>query len=441
MGDSRDRIAVVSQQFPPDTSGHASRMRDMTTNLQRMGWDVDVLCPPPSFPHGEFEQRWTRSETEEMDGVTVRRLWSWQPTESDPHALSRLAHYITFALHATLWMLFNLRRYDVVLTTTPPIFTGIAGFVPSLTGTRWVVDVRDLWIDASVSLGFIEEGGILERASRAFQRRVLGRGDRIAVTTEMLGEELCEQYGEELAEKILVVPNGVDMSRFGVEIGAKSASEAISVPAGGSDSTASSSNERPVIVYVGNIGHAQDLPACIRAMNRVDNDAELRLIGGGDTVSELRRLVEEESLEDLVTFVDPVPREDVPKLLSEADIGIAPLVRDEELAYAMPTKVYEYFGCGLPIVVTGCGELRRFVEESGGGIHVDNDPDQIAAAFDRLLEDETLRTEMGARGHEFVRTRYDRRRIAERLDDSVKQLIGRREQADGSAPATSRDLS
>ncbi|SFR67218.1 glycosyltransferase family 4 protein [Halogeometricum limi] len=436
MGESEKRILVVSQQFPPDTSGHASRMMDMTSNLDAVGWNVDVLAPPPSFPHGEFDQQWYRTQRDTIDGVNVRRIWSWQPTESDPGVLSRLAYYITFALHATMWLLFNSRRYDVVLTTTPPIFTGLAGFVPSLTGTRWVVDVRDLWINASVSLGFIGEGGILERSSRGFQRQVLRRGDTIAVTTEMLGEALCEQYGAELAEKIIVVPNGVDMSRFGPGVESIPEASRLSVTAGETGETTTesvtesamtsadaSSGDRPVIVYVGNIGHAQDLESCIRAMSSVSHDAVLRLVGGGDIVPYLRTVVEEEGVEDRVEFVDPVPREEIPRVLAEADIGIAPLVKNEELAYAMPTKVYEYLGSGLPIVVTGCGELERFVDESGGGVHVDNDPEEIAATFEKLLADDAMRASMGTNGHEYVRNRYDRRRIAERLDDHVTNLV------------------
>jgi glycosyltransferase involved in cell wall biosynthesis len=415
MGDADRRIVVVSQHFPPDASGHASRMKDMTANLGDVGWDIDVLAPPPSFPHGEFDRQWYLSRDRTVEDVTVRRLWSWQPTESDPGALSRLAYYITFALHATLWLAFNSRRYDVVLTTTPPIFTGLAGFLPSLTGTWWVVDVRDLWIDASVSLGFIEEDGILERISRAFQRGVLRTADTVTVTTEMLGDTLCEQYSAALAEKMVVVPNGVDISRFSTfDDEPPTDEESIAEPA---------DDDNAVIIYTGNIGHAQDLESCVRAMKLMSSDAVLRLVGGGDIVQQLRRIVQEEGLEDRVEFVDPVPREEVPNVLSEADIGIAPLVDDEELAYAMPTKVYEYLGCGLPIVVTGRGELERFTQESGGGVHVDNDPTEIAAAFDRLLGDDALRTDMATDGHEYVRNQYDRKRIARRLDEHVRERI------------------
>lgn len=380
-------------------------MRDTATNLADRGWDVTVLAPPPCFPHGEFDRTWARSEHNLNDGVDIRRLWAWQPAAPDPGVSSRLAYYISFALHALAWL---IRRncYDLVLTTTPPISTGVAGLPVALAGTPWVVDVRDLWIDASVSLGFIASGGILERSSRLFQRLVLHTADRISVTTTTLGESLCDQYGASLSEKIVLVPNGVDMSQFSID----TEPEGESLP----------SAEVPVIVYVGNIGHAQELEACIRALGHLSTDAVLRLVGGGDQVPELERLVSELGLGARVQFVGPVPREQVPAILAGADVGLAPLAPDEELSYAMPTKVYEYLGAGLPAVVTGNGELKRFIRDSGGGIHTDADPTSIADALDELLSDPDLRAEMGRRGHQYVRTDYARAAIVDRFENQLR---------------------
>jgi len=351
--------------------------------------------------------------------VTVHRLWTWQPTEADPGTLSRLGYYVTFAVHALLWLLVYGRRYDVVLTTTPPISTGLPGFVPSLTGAWWVVDVRDLWIDASVSLGFIEEGSLVERASRAFQRRVLETADIVTVTTETLRETLRDEFGADLTGRTVVVPNGVDMARFGT------------TPPDRNGETPRRGDDRPVLVYVGNIGHAQDLDVCVRAMEAVSADAVLRLVGGGDAVPSLKRLVRSRGLDDRVEFVEPVPREEIPGILARADVGLAPLVDDEELAYAMPTKVYEYLGSRLPVVVTGRGELKRFVEESGGGVHAPNDVDAVAAAIDDLLADDERRAEMAANGYEYVRSEYDREHIASRLDDHLRGLGTSEDRASG----------
>lgn len=424
---STGSLVFVSQQFPPDKSGHASRLSETSTSLSADGWDVTVLAPPPSFPHGEFERSWQRIEQTQVDGVAVNRLWAWQPTAPDPGFLSRLCYYVVFAVHAALWLLVHRQEHDVVVTTTPPITTGLAGLLWGLSGRHWVVDVRDLWIDASISLGFISEGGVLERFSRRFQRRVLRSADRVAVTTETLGEELCTQYGQGLSGKLLHVPNGVTLQETrsttdgGQDIDNP---EGSGTPSSDGRGSPDSDDEQPwIAIYTGNIGHAQDLNLCIEALQSLPERVTLRLVGGGDAVPELEALTERLGLDGRVEFHGPVPHEEVPPLLEEATIGLAPLKDDPELTYAMPSKVYEYLGHGLPVVTTGRGELERFVDASGGGIHADNDPESIAEAVRTLCENEQRRQKAGSRGNQHVRERYDRTVIANRFSEDLEALV------------------
>lgn len=435
--DSPGSLVFVSQQFPPDKSGHASRIQETAGALAREGWEVTVLAPPPSFPHGDFDRTWKRVERGRVDDVESVRLWSWQPTEPDPAFLSRLSYYVTFAFHAVLWLLSNRERYDVVVTTTPPISTGLPGLIASLLGKLLVVDVRDLWIDASVSLGFISEGGLLERLSRRFQRRVLHTAERICVTTQTLGDELVSQYGSDLGEKLIHLPNGVALSELESETdgGVTVADETDGVVSRASTGASCdpgvereqrTEREGPVegtIIYTGNIGHAQDLERCIEALQHLPESVDLRLVGGGDSVPTLRERAAELDLLDRVEFYGSVPHSEIPSLLAEASIGLAPLRDDEELAYAMPSKVYEYLGHGLPVVATGRGELERFVEDSGGGLHADNDAEEIAAAVRRLLTDDGLRRDSARRGTAHVRENYDRETIASRFSTRLEDVL------------------
>lgn len=427
-------VLFVSQEFPPDISGHASRIDETTSALAREGWDVTVVAPPACFPHGEFDRSWQLSQRTERDGVTVVRLWAWQPSSPDPGFVSRLAYFVLFALHATLWTLFHRRDYDALVTTTPPISTGLAGF--AFGRDAWVVDVRDLWIDASVSLGFIEQGGLLERVSRAFQRRVLRTADRIAVTTKTVGEQLRDQYGDSLGPKLLHVPNGVNVRTFSSRTDGGNVVQTRSCvddsrPIPDTDESNSESlekKERPEecsgeLIYTGNIGHAQNLDTCVRALQHLPEGVTLRFVGGGDVVPDLKELAAEIGVEHRVTFVGPVSQEKIPELLDEADVGLAPLEDDPELAYAMPTKVYEYLGSELPVVVTGRGEVKRFVRESGGGLHAESEPEAVATAISSLLEDETYRIRTGKAGREYVETHYDRRSIGRDFSNDLAELI------------------
>jgi colanic acid biosynthesis glycosyl transferase WcaI len=400
---------IISQRYPPEKGGNASRIHDTAVHLADRGQEVTVLAPPPCYPPGNFDRSWVRQQTARVDGVTVRRLWSWQPRRENPGLLRRLPYYLVFALHATLWLLVNIRLYTTVVTSTPPITTGIPGLVVRVLGKPWLVDVRDLWIDNSVALGYVDEDSILVRASRLFQRLVLHTADRITVTTKGLSDAIADTYGSELQQRIRIIPNGVDTSLF--------------VPRESSPSTDGGTRSGPVIVYTGNIGSAQALEPCVRAMQHLSNgDALLRLVGEGDEASRLRELTEHLGLSDQVEFVGLVDREEVPIIINEADVGLAPIKATEELAYAMPTKTYEYLACKVPVVVTGRGEVRRFVEDSGGGLHAESDPEAIADALETLLTDRDCRNEMAEAGYQHVVAEYDRKEISERLDAELTAL-------------------
>lgn len=438
---TENRTVFVSQRFPPDKGGNAARIRDITTHLADTGWDVTVLAPPPSYPPGEFDRSWKRKRTETVDGVTVHRLWSWQPQTERPDMARRLAYYLLFGIQAMCWLVWNVREYDCVVTTTPPISTGAPGLVAAALGKPWVVDVRDLWIDASISLGYLEAGSTIERVSRWFQWLVLHSADRIAVTTESLGESLQETYGSSLASKTIVIPNGVDVERFQPSSEPESrrtdvdrGSARVNETAGGHtdreqegppDATPDRSGS--TIIYTGNLGSAQDLESCIRAMVHLpDDSAVLRLVGSGDRESHLKQLAADLGLEERVEFHGLVPREEIPTLLGDATIGIAPLQDTSELSYAMPTKLYEYMASTLPTVVTGRGEIEGFVEKTESGIHTANDPEAIADAFQELLTDRSLRRRLGTNGRDHVERKYDRKAIAHKLGDELATLTGGR---------------
>ena len=149
------KVLIISQHFPPEKSGNASRIFDMSSHLQKLGLDITVLAPHPCFPSGSFKRKWSISESREMNGIKVINLLAWQPNCQNPGFMGRIAYYLTFPLHTILWIFFNSRKFDVIITSAPPIFTGFGGIPAKLLfRKKWVMDVRDLWINASISLGF-----------------------------------------------------------------------------------------------------------------------------------------------------------------------------------------------------------------------------------------------------------------------------------------------
>jgi colanic acid biosynthesis glycosyl transferase WcaI len=395
------KVLIVSQHFPPEKSGNASRIHDIAVHLADMGMEVTVLSPHPTFPTGSFPRNWQLLASRREKQVNLVNLWTWQPGSKNPGFLSRMLYYLVFPIHAALWMAVFGRSQDLIITSAPPLFTHIPGLVVrKVFRTHWIMDIRDLWIDASISLGFIRKESLFERMARKFEAACLEQADLIAVTTKELGRRISPE--EEIRRKVILLPNGVDTITFHPE----------NVPKLGQ------------IIYAGNVGYAQDLEQVILSLREVNaiRPLTLNIVGGGDIVEHLKEFVAGEGLEEYVIFSGPVDRDAIPRILSASLIGIAPLKKMESLEYAAPTKVYEYMACGVPFLGCGNGEISTLARESGAGIIADNTPQSIASAILFLLSDPERLLAMGASGREYVSLNYDRRAIAAQLKDYIERI-------------------
>lgn len=399
---SRDtpmRLVIVSPYFPPEKTGCASRMSDMAGKLAGNGVEVTVLAPHATFPAGTHKRSWRWRRETTLGRVTVIHLLAWQPASRDPGFLSRIAYYLTFPIHAALWLLFNPKRYDAVLSTMPPVFTSIAGLTAKAVHRRkrFLVDVRDLWVDAAVSLGFVKERSLMTRATRKLEGASYRKAELVSVTTPTLKRRLMDRYGLP-DDRIIIVPNGVDTDHFR--------------PAG--------IPTRRHFVYTGILGHAQDLDTVLRALAEVralGRDARVVIAGDGETRPELEALTQELDIGKHVDFLGMIPRENVPQLMSSAIAGLAPIRDDESLDYAVPTKAYEYLACGIPFIGTGGaeGEFQSLAKESGGGIVVPRNVDAMTAAMLRLIDHPAEAHAMGKRGRTYAVEHCDRGTIARRF--------------------------
>ncbi len=373
----------------------------MSRFLALEGFDVIVTAPFPTFPFGAFRKATRLSATRIENNVTVVNLWAWQPGTPDPSFFQRILYYVSFPVHGALWALFHLRDFDIIVTSSPPIFThfvGLAGKV--ILRKKWVIDVRDLWIDASVGLGFIRKGGVRETLARGFENYCLSSTDLITVTTNQLGKGIASN--PLVKDKVVVIPNGVDTDTF--------------VP--------SIIEKKDHIIYAGNVGHAQDLENVILSLPRLNNGnrVKLNIVGDGDILPDLKELCSTNRLEDDVIFSGILDRQEIPDRISESLIGIAPLKRTKMLEYAAPTKVYEYMACGIPFIGCGRGEIEHIAEESGAGIIADNDPESIKNAIASLVANPEEMAKRGQSGRDYVVKNYDRKKIAQLLASHLRKL-------------------
>lgn len=167
-------------------------------------------------------------------------------------------------------------------------------------------------------------------------------------------------------------------------------------------------SDKAVIVSVGRLVPRKGQDRLIQALPLIRKtipNVHLLLVGEGSYRKTLERLVEENQVKGLVTFVGRVPNTQLPAYFRCGDI------------FAMPSRsrmagleveglgiVYlEASGCGLPVIAGNSGGAPDAVVDGVTGIVVDGtNIREIAAAIVRVLSDPSKMKAMGARGNEWV---------------------------------------
>ena len=197
----------------------------------------------------------------------------------------------------------------------------------------------------------------------------------------------------------VVIPNGIDLSRFLVPDTERPERRAAARSALGV------TDEETVILCVARLSPEKDVSnlmeaACL-AFPALPN-ARLFIVGEGRLRKTLEMQIALLGLEGRVVLLGERSREAIPDLLLAADL-FALSSREEGLSLA----VLEAEAAGLPVVATNIGGLPEAVAANDTGLLVPpRDPVLFAGALSTLIADSTRRTIMGATGRRHVTQRF-----------------------------------
>ena len=196
--------------------------------------------------------------------------------------------------------------------------------------------------------------------------------------------------------KIVHIPNGIPIDEI-VRAGAGGpARSELGIP-----------EDAPVAMQVGIFRAEKNQLGALRAFERVRekvDGARLVFVGDGETREEVERHSGADA--DAVHFLGM--REDVPALLSLADVMLLPSLSD-----AMPMTVLEGMALGVPIVASDVGGVRGALGEEAGICVPPGDTGALAEAWVRVLTDPELRADLGRAGATRAR-RFDSSLMARR---------------------------
>jgi colanic acid biosynthesis glycosyl transferase WcaI len=395
----RPRLLVLNQYYWPGVEATAHLLSELCAALAD---DFDVTVVTGMVPGVEAPGRAAR------DGVEIIRVGS---TAYDRSRLGlRAVNYLTY-LGLSLWEGIRVDPPDAVLCMTdPPVIADVALVLARRFDVPLVVVSQDVFPEVAVALKRLDNPALVELLRQA-TRLYLKRADRVVAIGETMRERL-ERKGADGA-RIVVIPNWVDTAHIEPQ------------PRDNPWAREHGLADKFVVMHSGNIGHAQDLDALIRAATflRDLDDLRIVLIGGGARRDELKSLAKLHET-DRVIFMGYQPRELLAQSLSAADVHVVGLAKGLS-GYVVPSRLYGILAAGRPVIAAaeGDSETATVVERVDCGVVVPPGRPELLAREIRRAHDGLYDLElMGARGRAFVSSEADRLVAVERYRRLLREL-------------------
>lgn len=395
-------LMLAESPFPQD-----SRVRNEAITLTRMGYKVYVIAT-----------RWENQPFNEViEKVTVYRISQIDLFKKNPgrvHPLVRSIYYLNSAIgyifeyfyFCTCCLLLSfyveLRHgFQVLHIHNPPNMLFIVGLVFKLFGKKYVFDHHDLSPELFLSR-YNKVGGLIYHILLQEEKICLRLADRVIATNESY-KMIEMERGHIKSDKIFVVRNGPDLQNL------------LILPA---DEDLKSMGKK-ILVYLGIMGPQDGVDYLLKSLSCLVNqyhrtDFYTIIIGTGDVLEDLKIMSSELGLEKFVRFTGFIPKIDLMRYLSSADICLDPNPSSPLNDHSTWIKVMEYMAYGKPTVSFDLKETRYTAREAAVYV-APNKIEDYAQAIMQLMDDPDKRSRMGAFGEKRIREQLAWQHVSKNL--------------------------
>lgn len=213
--------------------------------------------------------------------------------------------------------------------------------------------------------------------------------DKIIVVSEVLKNSLIQNGIA--GNKILVNPNGVNTDIYQPHCGGKELKQQLGL------------TNCNVVGFIGTFGAWHGAIVMAKAIvhyykNYPNSNTKFLLIGEGNDLPEVKRIIEESGFEDKVIYTGRIDQTEGPRHLDACDILLSPHIPNPDGTdfFGSPTKLFEYMAMGKAIIASNLNQIGEILEHNKTAILVEpNNVEALSNAINNLTLEKKLKEELG----------------------------------------------
>ncbi len=381
-------LMVLENSFPPD-----ERVENEIDILLKNGFLITLVCT----------KRGRKNETEEKGSLTILRI----PLSKFIYKSRAIALEVPFYFNfwkKQLSQILKQTHFDAIHLHDLPLVRVCAGLAAKYS-IPLVCDYHENRPEIMKMYHHVQSipGRWLISVNRwlKYQIKETRKADKLILVTDEAKDYYVNNYGLD-PRKITVLPNFIVLDRFRKFI-----------PETGNQD---SDHKNFTIAYFGDTGFRRGTLTILEAADKLKNRNVRFLIIG---TSREQNLLEKEALSrslDNVTFTGWLPPAEAMKLISMADAGICPFLRNVHHDTTYANKMFQYMALGKPVIVSDCTAQTNFVMKEHCGLvfkagNADELCDRIIKLTDRNEYDRFSRNASACGAEKYNWENYGRRLI------------------------------
>ena len=233
-------------------------------------------------------------------------------------------------------------------------------------------------------------------------RFTVGAADAVIALDENV-RNYAMTYGAD-GKKIAIIPNAVDVTRFSTRNG-----------------SCNKVNATFQIGYVGNLMYRKGIHDLIQAVAQLPPSIrfELKIVGAGPQRDTLQSLCSEYRIEQQVSFLGTLDKNDIPDFLNRLDVLVLP-----SLSEGMPTVILEAMATGVPVIATDVGAISTLIDSEDVGLLVPpQTPLAISQALTRLYFEKDTCREMAENARKRVEQHYSWQVVVSQIENVYEEVL------------------
>lgn len=177
----------------------------------------------------------------------------------------------------------------------------------------------------------------------------------------------------------------------------------------------------PIGLFLGRLGERKGTYDLLSSIKRLKEDGVLGkfYFAGDGEIEQVKHLIREYELEEIVTVLGWVNSTQINDLLKRVDYLVLPSYNE-----GLPMAILEAMNFGLPIISTYVGGIPEVITNSDNGYLIEpGEIDELTKALKSLIKSEELRLEMGEKNRDIILNRFDIQSLMKDLSNIYSRLM------------------